>query len=312
MNVPLVSVIIPNYSHAPYLDQRIQSVLNQDYDNFEVIILDDKSPDNSVEVINRYKDDPHVSHIVVNDVNSGSTFIQWNRGLALAEGEVIWIAESDDYCEPKFLSTCMREYMKDKDCSVVYCSSEYVDSEGNDLGTYQHYDKPVYHLSGIDFIKERMAIGCAIWNASSTVFRKQFALELDKEYQQYKMCGDKLFWIKMAERGNVVHINSTLNYFRQHQNKVSPRRFRDGTWLTEEHHIFQYQCKMRYLKGLKRDFVLSVFYTKICQGEFDSTEIKHFLMSLWGFDDSATVLKIQITSRLYQYWRMYILHKKVI
>lgn len=74
MKTPLVSVIIPNYNHARFLDERIQSVINQTYQNFELIILDDNSTDNSVEVMNQYKDDPHVSQIVVNEVNSGSTY----------------------------------------------------------------------------------------------------------------------------------------------------------------------------------------------------------------------------------------------
>ena len=56
MESPLVSVIIPNYNHARFLDERIQSILNQTYQNFEVIILDDISSDNSVEFINQYKD----------------------------------------------------------------------------------------------------------------------------------------------------------------------------------------------------------------------------------------------------------------
>lgn len=67
MNNPLVSIIIPNYNHSQFLDERIQSVLNQTYRIFELIILDDNSTDNSLEVINRYKDDSHVSHIVVNE-----------------------------------------------------------------------------------------------------------------------------------------------------------------------------------------------------------------------------------------------------
>lgn len=108
MNSPLVSVIIPNYCHAPYLEQRITSVLNQTYTNFEVIILDDNSPDNSVEIINQFKNDEHIKHIVVNEKNSGSTFIQWNRGIELSQGEIIWIAESDDYCEPTFWKSAFR------------------------------------------------------------------------------------------------------------------------------------------------------------------------------------------------------------
>ena len=58
---PLVSVIIPNYNHASFLDERIESVLNQTFQNFEIIIMDDKSSDNSVDVINKYKDNPKIA-----------------------------------------------------------------------------------------------------------------------------------------------------------------------------------------------------------------------------------------------------------
>ena len=92
----MVSVIIPNYNHAPFLKERIDSVLNQTYDNFEVIILDDKSTDNSKEVIANYRGHSKISHIVYNEENSGSTFKQWQKGFSLAKGDYIWIAESDD------------------------------------------------------------------------------------------------------------------------------------------------------------------------------------------------------------------------
>ena len=109
---PLVSVIIPNYCHAKYLDQRIQSVLNQTYPNFEVIILDDCSPDDGASraVIEKYRFDPHVTHIIYNETNSGSTFKQWNKGFSLAEGELVWIAESDDFCEDMLLEKCIMVY----------------------------------------------------------------------------------------------------------------------------------------------------------------------------------------------------------
>ena len=86
---PLVSVIVPNYNHARYLEQRLDTVFNQTYQNFEVIILDDKSTDNSLEVINRYKDNPHLSQIVVNSQNTGSPFKQWDKGINLAKGGIL-------------------------------------------------------------------------------------------------------------------------------------------------------------------------------------------------------------------------------
>ena len=80
-NTPLVSIIIPNYNHARYLKQRLESIFNQTYQNFEVIFLDDCSTDNSSDIIEQYKDNPHLSQIVVNETNSGSPFKQWNKGF---------------------------------------------------------------------------------------------------------------------------------------------------------------------------------------------------------------------------------------
>jgi len=309
MDNPFVSVILPNYNHARYLDQRIQSVLNQTYQHFELIILDDKSPDNSVEVMEKYRTNSHVSHIVINEVNSGSTFVQWHKGFGLAKGDLIWIAESDDYCEPELLEKLINAYQSYPECVVAYCSSQYVDSEGILIPTIQEEKVPVLFYKGKDFIAEKLAFGCAIWNASSALFDKKTALSLDRQYQDYKACGDRLFWMEMAEKGNIVHVNSFLNYFRQHQNKVSPKRFRDGTSLHEEYQINQYQRKNHYLSGWRRIFILSLYYDKINEGEFLNQEVKDELMHLWEFENKPKVAVIKLLARLYIYYRLYVLHK---
>ena len=307
---PLVSVIVPNFNHARYLDQRIQSVLNQTYQNIELIILDDKSSDNSVDVINKYRANPHVSHIVVNEENSGSTFIQWHKGFELAKGQVVWIAESDDYCEPHFLESLLGAYLSQSGCVVAYCSSQYVDSEGNMIKTDKEDDSPTYYYQGAEFIKQKLAFGCAIWNASSAIFSKATAQSLDRQYIDYKACGDRLFWMEMAEKGNVIHVNQMLNYFRQHQNKVSPQRFRDGTSLREEKQIYQYQCNNHYLAGIRRVFILSLFYRKIVDGEFAEERIRKELLKLWRFDSKPKMAIINLLSRLYVYYYLYILRRK--
>src|SRR6266852_6763107 len=98
-----VSVIVPNYNHSRYIGQRIESVLNQTYPDFELLILDDMSPDNSREIIERYRQNPRV-RIEYNDRNSGNTYLQWQKGIALTSSEYIWIAESDDYADSGLLS----------------------------------------------------------------------------------------------------------------------------------------------------------------------------------------------------------------
>ena len=93
--MPTVSVIVPNYNHAPYLRQRIESILDQSHQDFELILLDDCSTDGSRDIMESYRGDPRVSHIVYNEANSGSTFRQWDKGIELAQGECVWVAESD-------------------------------------------------------------------------------------------------------------------------------------------------------------------------------------------------------------------------
>ncbi|ENV48656.1 hypothetical protein P255_00165 [Acinetobacter brisouii CIP 110357] len=73
-----VSVIIPNYNHHKFLHARLDSILKQTYQNFEIIILDDCSTDESRDIIELYRNHPKVSHIIYNTKNSGSSFIQWN------------------------------------------------------------------------------------------------------------------------------------------------------------------------------------------------------------------------------------------
>src|SRR6056297_3125162 len=99
---PRVSVIVPNYNHAPYLGRRLRSVFGQTFGDLEAIVLDDASTDDSLAVIAGFEADPRV-RVVPNETNTGNTFRQWNKGAALARGEYLWFAESDDDADPRLL-----------------------------------------------------------------------------------------------------------------------------------------------------------------------------------------------------------------
>ena len=85
--MPTVSVIVPNYCHAPYLEQRIESILQQTFQDFELILLDDCSTDGSREILERYRNHPKVSGIFYNERNSGSPFQKTGRGKVVAFGD---------------------------------------------------------------------------------------------------------------------------------------------------------------------------------------------------------------------------------
>src|SRR5690606_7012874 len=133
--MPKVSIIIPNYNHKPFLQQRLDTVFNQTFQNFEVILLDDASADGSQDLLKSYKNHPKVAHIILNETNSGSPFKQWQKGIELAQGEYIWIAESDDYCELDFLE----ELLKNCSANLVYAQSQDVDADGRVFANRLNY-----------------------------------------------------------------------------------------------------------------------------------------------------------------------------
>lgn len=284
MKNPRVSVIIPNYNHAKYLDQRIQSVLNQTYQDFEVIILDDCSPDNGASraVIEKYRSNPHISHIVYNEKNSGSTFIQWQKGFSLAKGEIIWIAESDDYSEPNFLSKCVEVIRNRTDIALVFATSLLVDDNGNACKLRDRAEMiPSGVMDGQQFISKYMCTENVIWNASAVIFRKDFALSIPKTYQTYKAAGDHLFWVLLAERGKVAHISDCLNYFRQHQQKVTPTKYREGITYKEEYDTFRYIKSINLVSPAKEKDAFYVYLKQILQQDFDNEEIRSRLLKMW-------------------------------
>lgn len=284
MKQPLISVIIPNYNHAKYLDERIRSVINQTYQNYEVIILDDCSPDNgeSRAVIEKYRGNSHVKHIVYNELNSGSTFIQWRKGFDLAIGDIIWIAESDDYCSNNFLEEIAGCWINYPSCTVVQCMSNYVWEDGESLDPEKVYNGKIIREQGLQAIKRRML--CSnfyIPNASAVTFRRDVAMKIPNDYMDYKASGDRLFWIYMLEHGDLCTINKPLSFFRQHRNKVSSRKEQDGTQCEENFRINKYLHQKGYVKGIYRLLEYSYYWNYIKYHNFQDEGVKKRLKQLW-------------------------------
>jgi len=235
MKKPLVSVILPNYNHAPYLKERIDSILTQEYQNLELIILDDKSTDNSLDVIQKYKDHPKVSHIIANEENTGNTFVQWERGISLAQGEYVWIAESDDVAKPQLLGTLVEALQSHPKAVVAYCHSQMIDSQSKPMEMTWHPqgssgETIVYE--GNDFIKRKMIVHNHIYNASMVVFKRSVFHMIPTDYQRYRYCGDWLFWTYVSTHGQVIEVCNPLNLYRQHHIKVTVNSQIDGRkWI---------------------------------------------------------------------------------
>jgi glycosyltransferase involved in cell wall biosynthesis len=240
--VPVVSVIIPSYNHARFLRQRIDTVLGQTYRNMEIIILDDCSQDESQEVIREYQDDKRV-RVVLNEVNSGCVFKQWNKGLALAHGKYVWIAESDDYSDPEFLATMVERLQCNPAVGLAFCDSFQVSGNSIELARelwYQEFAAEYandFIANGREYVISRLLHVCCIVNASSAVFRRSVALKAGPADVTLKLSGDWRFWVSLLSHCDLAYVANPLNYFRCHEQSVRHTTIRNGVYLEEAYRV---------------------------------------------------------------------------
>lgn len=259
--LPKVSVIVPNFNHAEYLEQRINSILAQTYQDFELVLLDDCSSDNSKEVLLSFSKHPKVSQIIFNKKNSGSPFRQWKKGVELAKGNFIWIAESDDWCEPTLLQNLVEKIESDKTVGVSYCHSVVTDEKGNptwdtrrwlrELGDkwYRNYT----NTGGNEIANVLLHKNCLV-NASAVLFCKRFFPKESIAFNM-KMMGDWLIWIQILEKSNIAYHSESLNYFRTSPNTTSIRNtdIKKQRAIQEELMIIDY-ISLRSLTKHKNEF----------------------------------------------------------
>ena len=246
--MPVVSVIVPNYNHAPFLQQRIDSILAQSFQDFELILLDDCSTDNSRDIMELYRGNRHVSHIVYNEINGSSPFKQWDKGIVLAQGEWIWVAESDDWAESNFLERLLSEVKSVPDCSLAYANTWWVDENGNKLWNTPDSDN-VSVYSSSDFIKQKLSICNSIANVSECIFRRdKYRPSENERYEWMRLCGDWFFYVLLAEQGSVVEVEQPLSYYRQHGNNVSETSEHQGLTFLEGADVLEYMIAHNGLK----------------------------------------------------------------
>ena len=209
--MPKVSIIVPNYNHARFLDERLTSIFNQTFEDYEVILLDDASTDESVSILKKYAENNKVTHLIINDSNTGSPFKQWKKGLDLAKGEYIWIAESDDSCKTSFLE----QHLKLMDNASVSVAK--VMSLQNNVKTEKVINHPAFEFEdSVTFGVKNFIVNCPLRNVSSLVFKKPNPKALQQAtFWQYDIIGDFVFYFEFFLNKKVIFNQNAINYFRK-------------------------------------------------------------------------------------------------
>lgn len=257
---PLVSVIVPNYNHAAFLDERIGSILKQTYTNIEVLLMDDCSSDNSCEVLQRWAEKDERITTLFNEINSGSPFAQWDKGANWAQGKYIWIAESDDYAAEDMLALHVQALESNDRAVLAYSHSRMADVNGKILRDYKEDYAFIFGdaskwsrdfiVSGKEEVARTMVFSNTIPNASGVLMRKSAFDQVGAPATTWLLNGDWLFYAQLLQLGDLIFFATPRNFFRFHNQTQRSRAmasyeafdeilamyqiFEDQQWTTPE------------------------------------------------------------------------------
>ena len=241
IRTPFVTVVIPCFNQADFIDECINSVLNQSYKSIEIICVDDCSTDNSVEQIKKYTDLKNF-RLIKNSQNLG---VCASRNIAINEANGLYILplDGDDTIEPTYIEEAVHVISSNEDIGIVYCQARFFG------GINQNWDLPDFNVD--DFLFNN-CIFC------TALFRKSDFLRVGG-YKPYMIDGfeDYELWICFVELGlKPYRIDKILfNYRRKHKISRSDRlmdsgRFKDMKREILAHHFNFYlnnECFVRYI-----------------------------------------------------------------
>jgi glycosyltransferase involved in cell wall biosynthesis len=266
--MPKVSVIVPNYNHARFLRQRLESILHQTFQDFELILLDDCSTDDSRTILSSYASHPRVT-VEFNKMNSGSTFKQWNKGVSLARGKYVWIAESDDYADEHLLGKLVSRLDADPSIVLCYCRSWQVSEKGALSGFLDSYLADIdphkwtadFRADGEEECRKYLLRRNTVLSASSIVFRKEVYDQVGGADESLTLCGDWKTWAAMALTGGAIaYVGEPLNYYRFHDTSVTIRSQKKGVGPVEALLVIDWILKRVKLEKEVRENLCAEIY----------------------------------------------------
>lgn len=292
MKNPLVSILIPNYNYGKYLAECLESVLEQTYDNFEVIITDNRSTDQSYEIIAQYRKKflergiwCDISQNKRNIGSAGNTEKCFHR----SEGEYfIWLS-SDDSLEPDAIKNMVESLAKYPSAGCVMVHRNEIDDKGVKATTPPFYNQSCY-IPGEQQAAVYMMAGIAV--SSQILFRKISYLNMLKwKMLRFQVAGDWYDNFLMACVGDVVYIKKALVNYRVHGENETSSSELNLTGILEHYNLLNAFCSIadsfgmtkpqrRYEEAVKKLGYMSLRYArKMILNEYYSVARKYLTLA---------------------------------
>jgi len=229
---PLISVIMSAHNYGRFIGEAIQSVLDQTYDHFELIVIDDASTDDTRQVIDAFSDDRIVPIHRAECTCSGD--LARNDGLAIAHGDLIAIADADDVNLPGRFEKQVGFFERRPDIDLL--GGAMIKIHANGIAMRGIVDKPVY--DDPRQYRQAMLSGKHVINTPTLMFRQRI-LERVQGFRNYPSSADAEFLLRASRYYSMGNLVDVLILYRRHKRSVT-RAY--GTFLRERHHgIFIFQ-----------------------------------------------------------------------
>ncbi|MBV6451616.1 MAG: Undecaprenyl-phosphate 4-deoxy-4-formamido-L-arabinose transferase [Anaerolineales bacterium] len=226
--MPAISVIIPNYNQAHFLSNSIQSVLNQTFQDFEIIVVDDGSVDNSHEIANQFGNKVQC----IRQENQGLAGAR-NTGIRASTGEVIGLLDADDEWMPGFLETMVGLVDENPDGAVFYCMAQCIDILGKDLP--QQVGGPPVPADRVHqvLLRQNFII------PSTVLFRRKPIVEAGMFDATLRSCEDWDMWLRLLPSLKLIGSPMCLVRYRVHGSSLSTnvQGMQDATRKVVEKHF---------------------------------------------------------------------------
>lgn len=221
----LVSVVVASYNHVEYLEQRIDSLINQTYQDIEILVIDDCSPDNSIDMLRRYEAHPKVK-LIIREENGGWVAVS-NQGVEMSVGEFVIFANCDDACDPRMIERLVEASRLYPTSGVAFCRSLMIDEQSRVFGDdYEIREKLFRERCVCDTFISRdemyrfLLHSCVIPNLSAALIRRSCFDSAGAFTPDYLACSDWDLFFRMANDFDFCYVAEPLNRFRQHATTI--------------------------------------------------------------------------------------------
>ncbi|WP_407377317.1 glycosyltransferase family 2 protein [Methanobrevibacter sp.] len=272
-----VSVIIPVYNCGEYIGSTLKSVINQNFSDYEIIVVDDGSTDNSLEVINSTLRECGIRYKVIHQQNGGVSVAR-NHGIDVSSGEYLVFVDGDDLISPNHL---LELYNGVEDFSLIQFAKKDGDniySQGTNFGRD--------YISTDDFIQKELNMEI-VFNFFQIMYKSSIIKENNIRFTPGVVYGeDTEFALKALIFGNNIHISNEITYFYVQRTGSAIRTTEFRRFDIVE--IFENLSKFYRING-KNHLAKLIIYSRIPRAIFGN--MNYFFYSCYGFDDVMYVMK---------------------